>query len=324
MNSKVCVVGSFVQDLAFRTNEFPKAGETVIGEFFSGPGGKGSNQAVASHRQEVPTLFVGCIGEDLCGRGYRAWCEEQGLSVLLEVSPQKTSGAASIVVNEEAENSIVVALGANLDLSPDFVLSALQQQEQIEVLIFQLESNPIATTRGLQYGKESNLLTILNTAPMSSSITQEQLELADYITPNESECVALLKHFCNREYDETFHRLSDDSIREMFIELPVNGLLLTLGAEGSLLYQKEEPPRKVHNIKQGQILRTPSITVTPTDTTGAGDAFNGGLAAGIVRYEGDLPRAIQFATTVAGLSTERDGTAPAMPSLDEVLNRQES
>jgi len=318
MSAKIGVVGSFVQDLAFQTPSFPQPGESVIGEFLSGPGGKGSNQAVAAHRQEVPTLFIGCTGDDVLADGYRSWCEQEGLPVRLQVAKGKTSGAASIVVNAQAENAIVVALGANLSLSPEHVLSALEEESDLSVLVFQLESNPEATTAGLQYGKEKGILTILNTAPMSPSITREQLQLADYITPNESECASLLKHFCNKEYGDTFYATSDESLREIFAELPVNGIILTLGSKGSLLYQKEEPVRGIHGAQRGQILRTPAVSVKPVDTTGAGDAFNGGLAAGLVRYEGDLPRAIQFATAVAGLSTERQGTAPAMPSLAEV------
>lgn len=318
MSAKIGVIGSFVQDLAFQTPSFPQPGESVIGEFLSGPGGKGSNQAVAAHRQEVPTLFIGCTGDDILGDGYRAWCQQEGLPTRLQIAKGETSGAASIVVNEQAENAIVVALGANLSLSPDHVLSVLREEPDLSVLVFQLESNPEATTAGLQYGREKGILTILNTAPMSPVITKEQLSLADYITPNESECVALLKHFCNKEYDETFHVTSDESLREIFAELPVNGIILTLGSQGSLLYQKEEPVRGIHNVQKGQILRTPAVSVTPVDTTGAGDAFNGGLAAGILRYEGELRKAIRFATVVAGLSTERQGTAPAMPNVEDV------
>jgi ribokinase len=97
---------------------------------------------------------------------------------------------------------------------------------------------------------------------------------------------------------------------------------VTLGAGGSILYQKEAPRPGLTGIKRGDILRTPTIPVKPVDTTGAGDAFNGGLAAGLVKFKGDLPRAIRYATVVAGLSTEKMGTAPAMPTAGEVAQHE--
>jgi ribokinase len=93
---------------------------------------------------------------------------------------------------------------------------------------------------------------------------------------------------------------------------------MTLGEKGSIFYQREAPHEHLSGITKGLIIRTPAIRVSPIDTTGAGDAFNGGLAAGLVRFNGDLTRAIKFATVVAGLSTEKLGTAPAMPRLPDV------
>ena len=97
---------------------------------------------------------------------------------------------------------------------------------------------------------------------------------------------------------------------------------MTLGAHGSILYQREELPPGITGVARGEVLRTPAVQVTPIDTTGAGDAFNGGLAAGLIKCDGKLPQAIRYATVVAGLSTEKMGTAPAMPREQEVLKYQ--
>ena len=318
MANKLAVIGSFVQDLAFTVGAFPAPGETIIGGFFTGPGGKGSNQAVAAHRQKIQTVFIGCVGEDIFATGYRDWCAQELLPIKLQTAPGVPTGAASIVINEQAENAIVVALGANDALTPQHVLSVLQQEPSLSVLLLQAESNLAAALAALTYAREHSITSILNPAPINPGVTTELIGLAHYITPNETETSFLLKHLAGITCNEDFLKLSDDSLREICAHLPAPAVLMTLGAGGSILYQREAPLHGITGIDKDEILRTPTIPVTPVDTTGAGDAFNGGLAAGLVKFEGNLPRAIRYATTVAGLSTEKMGTAPAMPTAAEV------
>jgi len=318
MSASVAVIGSFVQDLAFKVATFPSTGETRIGEFFTGPGGKGSNQAVAAHRQGVPTLFVGAIGNDLFGHGYREWTEHEGLPTALLVVKDKPTGAASIVVNERAENAIVVALGANDALTSEHVVSVLSAQPSVQVLLLQAESNLKAAEDALHYGRTKGLFSIFNPAPINPGVTPELLAFADCITPNETEAAYLLERFTGQRPEKDLNLLSDDELRALCEHLPSPTVLITVGSQGSILFQRRVAPGKIRSINQGEILRIPSIPVTPVDTTGAGDAFNGGLAAGIVKFQGDLPQAIRYATVVAGLSTERAGTAPSMPTAAEV------
>jgi len=318
MSTQVAVIGSFVQDLAFKVLTFPAPGETRIGEFFTGPGGKGSNQAVASHRQGVPTLFIGAIGDDLFGAGYRDWTAKEGLPTSLLVVNEKPTGAASIVVNDKAENVIVVALGANDALTPEHVLSVLSAHPTVSVLLLQAESNLKAAEEALHYARTKGLFSIFNPAPINPGVTPELLAFADCITPNETECAYLLEKFTGVKVDKDIALLSDDELKAACEHLPCSTILITIGSQGSILYQRRVAPGKIRSINQGEVLRTPSLPVTPIDTTGAGDAFNGGLAAGLVTFGGDLPQAIRYATVVAGLSTERAGTAPAMPSADDV------
>ena len=318
MSARLAVIGSFVQDLAFTVGSFPAPGQTIIGGFFTGPGGKGSNQAVAAHRQKVPTVFIGCVGEDIFASGYREWCAKESLPVQLLTAQGVPTGAASIVINDKAENAIVVALGANDSLTPEHVLSILKGEPSLAVVLLQAESNLSAAKAALSYSREKGLTSILNPAPINPGVTSELLELADYITPNETEFAFLLKHLANVDFKEDLTKLSDDSIREISAHLLSPAVLMTLGASGSILYQREEPRKGVQGVRKGEVIRTPALSVEPIDTTGAGDAFNGGLAAGLVTFEGHLPRAIRYATVVAGLSTEKMGTAPAMPTAREV------
>ena len=321
MSIEVAVVGSYVQDLAFKVGLFPAPGETRIGKFASGPGGKGSNQAVACHRQGIETVFIGAVGNDLFGDGYKKWAVEEELPIELLTINGATSGAASIVVNERAENQIVVALGANDDLTPVHTTGALSRFQSLKVLLLQAESNLDAAAAALSYAKEHQIYSILNPAPINPDITSGLLAKTDCITPNETEFCFLVKHLCGRTCSPDLAGLSDAALREVCDYLPAAAILITLGAEGSVYYQRQSAHPALKNIKTGEIVRIPALKVNPIDTTGAGDAFNGGFAAGIVKFSGDIKRAISFATVVAGLSTEREGTAPAMPRSAEVDKR---
>ncbi len=238
MAARLAVIGSFVQDLAFTVGNFPAPGQTIIGNFFTGPGGKGSNQAVAAHRQNVPTVFIGCVGKDLFGQGYQEWCEREGLPIQLLIDSEAATGAASIVINENAENAIVVALGANDALTSEHVLSVLERASDISVVLLQAESNLSAAESALAYGKRHGITSILNPAPLNPGVRSSLLSLADYITPNETELSFLLEHLAGVICKEDFVKLSDQSIREICEHLPSTSVLMTLGAHGSILYPR--------------------------------------------------------------------------------------
>jgi ribokinase len=317
-SARIAVIGSFVQDLAFTVETFPAPGETRIGNFFTGPGGKGSNQAVAAHRQKVPTIFIGAVGNDLFGHGYREWTQGEGLPTSLLTDPTAPTGAASIVVNAHAENSIVVALGANENLTAEHTLNTLAKNLELSILLLQAESNLDAAQAALTHGRARGIFSIFNPAPINPAVSKDLLSYADCITPNETEASYLIERISGRRCSTDFATLSDDAIRECCDVLPASTVVLTLGSSGSLLYQRGAPHPYLRNVAKGEIVRTEPLSITPVDTTGAGDAFNGGLAAGLIRFSGDIKQAIRYATVVAGLSTTRAGTAPAMPSLDEV------
>jgi ribokinase len=318
ITTQVAVVGSFVQDLAFKVQQFPAAGETRIGEFFSGPGGKGSNQAVACHRQGVGTLFVGAVGSDLFGDGFRQWAANEQLPVDL-LNADAPTGAASIVINSEAQNLIVVALGANAHLTPKHVLAALSRNRDLMVVVLQAESNLEAAGAALEYAQRAQILSLFNPAPINPGIAAEMVAYADIITPNETEAAFLAQHILGEKRAVDIMALDDESLVALCSQLPSKATLITLGASGSVFYQRSVTQEKFRGVKSGELIRTPVVSgILPVDTTGAGDAFNGGLAAGLVYFDGDIRRSIKYATVVAGLSTQRNGTAPAMPTRAEV------
>lgn len=318
MSASLAVIGSFVQDLAFKVGEFPAPGQTIIGNFFTGPGGKGSNQAVAAHRQGVPTVFIACVGNDPFATGYKEWTTREKLRTNLLISQDSPTGAASIVINQRAENAIVVALGANDALTPGHVTNALSNEPELKVILLQAESNLTAAEAALHYARSKGIFSLFNPAPINHDVSTRLLSLAECITPNETECAFLLERLYDTPCKEDLASFDDESLRSLCSRIDSPSILITLGSKGTVLYQKGTPHASIRGIAKGEILRTPAMKVTPIDTTGAGDAFNGGLAAGLVLFEGDLPRAIRYATVVAGLSVERLGTAPAMPTASEV------
>lgn len=308
--SAVVVVGSFNQDLAFETPSFPAPGETRLGTFRAGPGGKGFNQAVAAHRQEVPTCFVGAVGDDDAAAALRRFTEAEGLSTRLQVVPGAATGAAGIIVDRSGENLIVVGLGANEALSPDHVEAQAAVIAGAQVVLTQLECDLGATRRALEVARRQGVTTVLNPAPINTALDAGLLELVDVLVPNESECTFLLDHAFGVDLGD-LAGLDDAALIEGAAQVGVRTVVVTLGAAGAAVIDPGA----------GTCTRIEPVDVTAVDTTGAGDAFCGGLGAGLVRSPDDLLGAVRYANGVAGLSTERVGASGAMPARSEVEAR---
>src|SRR3954471_24516749 len=164
MKSPVVVVGSFVQDLAFYTKQFPRPGETVVGDFRPGPGGKGFNQAVAAARAGVGTLFVGAVGPDGAAARAREFARGAGLHVHLAEKPKDATGAAAITVNGAGQNHIIISLGANLGLKPRDIPLPLLTPPQVLVGGGDPDYAPVAHV--LRTARRNGAITVLNPAPM--------------------------------------------------------------------------------------------------------------------------------------------------------------
>lgn len=198
MKPQVVVVGSFVQDLAWNCTRLPAPGETVIGAFVSGPGGKGSNQAVAAGRAGAAVLFAGAVGRDAFAAGAKAFYRAEKIAARWIEKPGHATGTAAILVDDSAQNEIVVALGANARLSRADLPAGLFAGAR--VVVTQLESSLAAATHALKSARAAGALAVLNPAPMRTDFDPAILAHADILIPNETEFAALVSRPAARRF----------------------------------------------------------------------------------------------------------------------------
>lgn len=295
----VAILGIFVADLAFRAGRMPVMGETIAGSAFAmGPGGKGSNQAVAAARAGAKVTFISKLGRDAFGEIALDTWRKEGITPRV-AQAEIATGAAFIYVNDKTgENAIIVVPGAAGTITPEDVTDAADAIRDATVFVTQLEQPVPAARRGLEIAKAAGVTTVFNPAP-AASFDDALYPLCDYVVPNETEATAL-----------TGLPLSslDDARRagDALLAKGCGTAIITLGDKGALFHNRKN---SVH---------LPAVQAGPVvETTGAGDAFVGGFAAALAR--GDEPLdAVRFATVVAGISVTRAGTAPSMPSLAEI------
>jgi len=298
----IVILGIFVVDTAYRATRQPKMGETILGtSFVLGPGGKGSNQAVAAAMAapQGAVHFITRLGDDAFAQiGYQTW-EKAGVKPQITVDATSYTGAAYIFIeNETGNNAIIVAPGAAGHVSVQDVDANDALIGSAGVFMTQLEQPIEAAERGLSIARAAGATTILNPAP-AASLTDEMLALCDFITPNETEAEALTG----------LPVMSLDQARTAAAALLAKGVgavVITLGAEGALY----------HDARQS--VHVPALTAGPTlETTGAGDAFNGGFAVALSEGRGVIS-AVRFGCATAGISVTRAGTAPSMPARAEI------
>ncbi len=299
--SGVCILGIYVADLAFRADRQPVMGETIMGSaFIMGPGGKGSNQTVAVARSGSKVTFISKLGKDDFGAAALAMYAREGVTARIEQVADNSTGAAYIFVqNGTGANAIIVVPGAAGTIGIPDVEKNADAIRDAAVFMTQLEQPIPAAFRALEIAKAAGTITILNTAP-AAPLDDAIFKLCDYVTPNESEATGI-----------TGVTVTDvDSARkagDVLLKKGAGTALITLGGQGALLHT---PQTSVHipAISAGKVL----------DTTGAGDAFNGGFAAALAR--GEAPEeAARFGAAVAGISVTRWGTAPSVPKYDETM-----
>ena len=304
MTKPISILGIFVADLTFRTDRMPLKGETFIGNSFKiGPGGKGSNQAVANRRAGAETIFISKIGKDTFGEMAMKLYADEGINAeyVWEIADMAT-GAASIVVNEEtSENVIIVVPGAADAMVPDDLDTAEAGIAKSAFFMASLEVPIPVMQRGLEVAKRNGVPTILNPAP-AAILPDEVYGLSDYFTPNETEA-AMLAGISVETVEQA------EAAAKKFLERGVKTVVITLGELG-VYVRNAEISQHVPSFDMGeQVL----------DTTGAGDAFNGGFAHALA--EGmSLIEAVRFGSATAAISVTRLGTAPAMPFNKEILD----
>ncbi|KXG85444.1 ribokinase [Agrobacterium bohemicum] len=300
MKSGVSILGIFVADTAYLAPRMPAVGETITGSGFSvGPGGKGSNQAVAAARAGAEVSFISKIGRDTFGDLALKTYEQAGVTTNLTIMDDQPTGAAFIYVNDSTgDNAIIVYAGAAGTIDVSDVEAARETIEKSAVFVTQLEQPAQAAQHALQIARNAGVKTIFNPAP-AEPFPAEIYRLCDFIIPNETEAAALVG-FPIDTIDDA-QRAGDE-----FLSRGVGVAIITLGGRGVLFHAR------------GQSVHLPAFSCGPTlDTTGAGDAFVGGFAAALSRGTGPC-QAARFGCATAGIAVTRRGTAPAMPMLAEI------
>lgn len=298
--SDIVILGIFVADTAYRADRQPKMGETILGtSFVLGPGGKGSNQSVAAAMAGGDVTFISRLGKDAFADIARATWAKAGVKSAITEDGESYTGAAYIFLeNATGNNAIIVAAGAAGRISVADVEANRALIEGAKVFITQLEQPIPAARRALEIARAAGVRTILNPAP-AAELDDAFLALCDIVTPNESETESLTG------LPVTTIPEAETAARALLAR-GVGACLITLGERGAL-YVDRDRSFHVPVISAGKVL----------DTTGAGDAFNGGFAVALTEGR-DLADAVRFGCATAGISVTRAGTAPAMPARAEI------
>ncbi|RGX54743.1 ribokinase [Anaerotruncus sp. AF02-27] len=301
---KIVVFGSFFVDLAARAPKFPVPGETVHGSSFQiGSGGKGSNQAIAAHRAGADVTFITKVGADEFGRMAREVYSREGMDTrYILVDETASTGTALIVVEESGQNMIVITSGACGRISEADIAAVTPVLEQADLLLLQLEVNFDAVKRAAALAKQSGARVILNPAP-ARELPDSLLSLVDIITPNESEA-ALLTGIPVKGPEDA------KKAAAVFFEKGMQGVVITLGKQGAYVADRS----------RGEYL--PCIPMKAVDTTGAGDAFNGGFVMALAQGA-DIFEAARYGNVCGTLSVTKQGAAASAPYRQEILKLYE-
>ena len=299
----ICVFGVFVADLCFFAETIPVKGQTVLGKnHIVGPGGKGSNQAIAAARLKGDVHFITKIGQDTHANMALNLFKEAQLNTNSIIQDKNLStGVAGIMIDESGNNAINVVAGAAAHLNNTDIDQNLNTIKKSKIFLTQLETPEEVTLYALSKAKENNCITILNPAP-ARKIEEQYFKLIDYFTPNETEA----EFYLNKKIK------SENDIKEaanQFLKKGVKNIIITLGEKG--VYYS--------NGKEDYFVEACKLKDNVVDTTGAGDAFNGAFAVGLANSL-ENKDVLVFANKVAGISTTKLGAAASMPLLQDVEN----
>ena len=296
---KIIVIGSSNVDMVVRTSHLPAPGETILGgEFFMNKGGKGANQAVAIKRLGGNLIFMAKLGNDVLGRQSVGYFKKEGIDTrYIAFDEDSASGVALISVDDHAENSIVVASGANMLLNEQDVDKMLEEMCEGDILLMQLEI-PLQTVEYAArkaFGK--GVKVVLNPAP-ARSLPKELFRHLYMVTPNRIEAEMLTGIKIANDADV-------EKVAEEICAMGVKNVIITLGSKGCLIRE------------EGVSYRIDAFKVEPVDTTAAGDTFNGALCVGL--SEGmDLKQAAVMASKASSIAVTRMGAQSSIPYREEL------
>jgi ribokinase len=298
---KILVVGSINMDLVTKVSKSPKTGETVLGKDFKQiPGGKGANQAVAMARLGSDVAMIGMLGKDSFGDTLLSVIKKDGVDISgIGRCKDISTGIATIVVDDDANNSIIVVPGANFEIEKKDIDANIKLYENSEIVVHQLETPLDIVEYSLKISKKMGKTTILNPAP-AKAMSDEIIKNVDYLIPNETE-LELLAGVPVKNKEDILK-----ACRKIMAK-GVKKLIVTLGSKGAI-YVDEKGSKEFGVYK-----------VDAVDTTAAGDSFIGGLTAAISKGE-PLEKAMEFAAKVGAITVTREGAQTSLPTLDEVIN----
>jgi ribokinase len=293
--SDISVLGIFVADISFSGLKIPSVGETILGNKYNvGPGGKGCNQAIAIARLGGKVNFISKIGKDSYGELALNTLKKNNINIENIIQDEKLqTGVAGILIDKNSgKNAINVIVGAPSSLTINEIDKQINIIKSSKIFLTQLEVPKDVTLHCLKIAKENGCITILNPAP-ASEISNEFYNHIDYFTPNETEAEFYtgIKITNEQEAKQAAEKLLNLGIKKVIITLGEKGLFYTNGKEET--YLKASPVKAI-------------------DTTGAGDAFNGGLAFGLSKDK-PINECLELANKVAGISTTKLGAGDAMP-----------
>jgi len=296
---KIIVIGSYNVGLTVLGPRIPKPGETVMGRQFEiGPGGKGSNQAIAARRLGGDVALIARVGDDIFGRqAVELFAQEKLDTQFLTVDRCARTGAGIIFVDDAGQNAIGVALGANMELGTADLERAAALFRAGDILLMQLECPLTLVREAARRAKHSGMTVILNPAP-ACPLDDEFLSLCDYLTPNESEA-ALISGVAVRDYASA--RQAASALRRR----GAKSIIVTLGGKGAAVITEEGAAQ------------IPPFKVKAIDTTGAGDAFNGALAYGLA-CEQSLKDALELASKAGAYCVSKVGVISGLPTAAEL------
>lgn len=302
MLPRITVVGSYATGLTMKVKRLPNTGETLLGTGYRVDyGGKGSNQAVGSARLGARVSFIAKIGKDAFGEMALNLYREEGIDVTHVTQTSEAPTGVGFITVEAASgnNCIVIDPGANELLTADDVARSSAAFKATSVVLTQLEIPVAAAHAAMRLGREAGAITILNPAPVRP-LPPSVLQLIDVLTPNQTEAKVLSSRNPNEVAEP------EELAREL-IRSGVKQVVMTLGEKGALI------------VTPAFAMHVPAITVSAVDTTGAGDAFNAGLAIALASGS-SLEAAVRFAVVTGGLAVTREGVIPSLASRSEVLN----
>ena len=297
---KILVIGSLNMDLVTMSERHPKLGETIIGKsFFQIPGGKGGNQAVAIAKLGGDVTMFGCVGKDSHGDRLTEELKKNNVNIEYIKKSEQNTGIATIVVDDNANNTIIVVPGANFEITVDDIDKNIELIKNTDMVLLQLEIPVDVVEYILKKSKEYNKITVLNPAP-AEKLSVDIIKNVDYLVPNETE-LELLSGMPANSQEEIL------VATKKLMDMGIKNLIVTMGKNGSIF------------VGEDKVVKVGIHRVKAVDPTAAGDSFIGGVLRMLAEGK-EIEEAMEFGARVGAITVTKEGAQSSLPTWDEVVN----